>query len=210
MSTKNSNESTTDPVAQAVAATREAEEQIIATLREVREQEAAVLAENAARLGPIAARRVEAERVGAELEARRAHAERVAEHQARVRTAQTTYTAAATTADEKYTRVLELRQQLAEAQAAYYPAELGRVQTGEHYKAEVRELEHLEPGLATAPAVPAKRLADHRPDATEAGLREFTLTAHPDVRSALDRLIKHEVWRGPQYAMVQGQRVQIG
>ena len=201
--------SKTDTIADPVAAAQAAREAGAQKLRELRERKAARESAEAAQRAQEEAEEAAAELEFADVVAREDHANRVAERQARVHAAQAAYTTAASAADEKHRRVLELRQQLAEAQADYYPAELGRVQTGEHYKAEVRELEHLEPGLATVPAVPGKRLADHRPDATEAGLREFTLTAHPDVRSALDRLIKHEVWKEPQFAMVQGRPYRI-
>jgi hypothetical protein len=132
----------------------------------------------------------------------------LAEKTARVDTTKTRHAEAAQPANDAHERVLKAKQECADALAAFWPLELTRVQTGEEHKAAVRQLNEVQPGHP-APTVPAKRLAERKPDATEEALRALTLSSHPDAQNALKRLQEHQGWRPPQYAYVQGQRIQV-
>jgi hypothetical protein len=172
----------------------------------------AVEAEHHSVAADLAAREAKLSQEKARLEAeygpKRAALQRAREltyKKGRVDTTRQVHAEAIAPADEAHDRVIKARQEHADALAAFWPLELRRVETGEDYKGAVRQLNEVEPGGAE-PTVDAKRLADHRPDATEQTLRDLAIAAHPAAEEALRELQAHRVWEPPHYAYVMGVR----
>ena len=183
----NDDQTTPDPVAEALEASRAAEDLAVAELRQLRAEHEQLRADQAGPLAASEGRLAAAEAAAGHLEAERRHAEQLAEATDSYKAAEGAYSDARTAADAAVAEVDRLTVALAEAFKAAAELEVTRIAAGRQLRGTWQRLHQLdetvdEPQIATA------RLHARNPNSPLMGAQHIAVTMHPQVEGLLHQL----------------------